>query len=228
MDISHVPLAPNIAPQAPNIPPLVRKAGPLTRLLLAIAGIDEELLQRCPPRDWGIAKGIGAIGLCVGIYLTSLFFLMANKLFSPPGQIRIELLVPSLFFAIFIIVIDAFQINRTSWNLSGIAALKRGGLDISGGFAARIKATSFLPIRLILSGVLAQLTAIFASLLIYGGDISAPIEKKYLEVNGHLIAPATALVDAEIQRAADSMTAQIARVATLSRQVEALRNAEID
>src|SRR5262245_54890146 len=140
MDISNIPPAPSIPPQAPNIPPPARKAGPFAKLLLKIAGIDEQLLHQCPARDWGVAEGIGAIGLCVGIYLTSLFFLMANKLFAPQGEIRIELLAPSLFFAIYIIVIDAFQINRTSWQLSGIAALKRGGLDISGGPGARIRA----------------------------------------------------------------------------------------
>jgi hypothetical protein len=204
------------------------KAGPFTKLLLAIGGIDEDMLQRCPPRDWGVAKGISLIGLCVAIYLTSLFFLMANKLFARPGQIRIEFLVPSLFFAIFIIVIDAYQINRTSWHLSGIAELRRGGLDISGGAAPRIKASFFLAIRIMLSIGLAQLTAIFVSLLIYGGDIDSPIEKNYREANKHLIGPATALVDAEIQRAADSVSAPSGRVATLSRQVEALRNAEID
>jgi hypothetical protein len=228
MDISNIPPSPSIPPHAPNIPPPVPQAGPLTKLLLKIAGIDEDLLQRCPPRDWGVAKGIGAIGLCVAIYLTSLFFLMTNKLFAPPGQIRIEFLVPSLFVAIFIIVIDAFQINRTSWHLSGIAELKRGGLDISGGPAARIRAGSFLPIRIMLSGALAQLTAIFVSLLIYGGDINSPIEKKYLEANKHLIGPATTLVEAEIQQGTESVATQSARVATLSRQVEALRNTEID
>jgi hypothetical protein len=125
MDIANIPPASSIPPQDPNSPPPVRKSGPFAQLLLMIAGIDKDLLQRCAPRDWGVAKGIGAIGLCVAIYLTSLFFLMANKLFAAPGQIRIELLVPSMFFAIFIIVIDAFQINRTSWHLSGIAELKR-------------------------------------------------------------------------------------------------------
>jgi hypothetical protein len=228
MDMQNIPPASSIPPQAPNIPPPPPKAGPLTKLLLKIAGIDEDLLERCPPRDWGVAKGIGAIGLCVAIYLTSLFFLMTNKLFAPPGQIRIEFLVPSLFFAIFIIVIDAFQINRTSWHLSGIAELKRGGLDISGGPGPRIKAGFFLAIRIMLSIGLAQLTALFVSLLIYGGDINSPIEKKYLEANRHLIGPATALVDAEIQRAAESVTTQSSRVAKLSAQVASLRQGEID
>ena len=214
MDMSHV--------QHPS-----PKAGPFTKLQLAIGGIDEDMLRRCPPRDWGVAKGIGSIGLCVATYLTSLFFLMANKLFAPPGQIRIELLVPSIFFAIFIIVIDAYQINRTSWHLSGIAELKRGGFDISGP-AVRIKAGVFLAIRIMLSIGLAQLTAIFVSLLIYGGDINSPIEKKYLEANKHLIGPATALVDSEIQRATESVTTQSVRMAKLSAQVASLRQGEID
>src|SRR5258708_7531922 len=195
MDISNIP-------PAPSIPPLRAKVGPFTKLRLAIGGIDEDILRRCPLGDWGVAKGIGAIGLCVATYLTSLFFLMANKLFAPAGQIRIEFLVPSLFFAIFIIVIDAFQISRTSWHLSGIAELKRGGLDISGGPGPRIKAGFFLAIRIMLLIGLAQLTSLFVSVLIYCRDINSPIQRKYLLANRHLIGPATALLEARIQRPA--------------------------
>ena len=228
MDISNIPPASIISPQAPSIPARALKAGPFTKVALILAGVDEKILSQCPSHDWGVVRGIGAIMLGVATYLTALFFLITNKLFAPPGQIRIELLIPSLSFALFIIAIDAFQINRSSWQLSGIAELKRGGLDISPALAVRINGGIFLTVRVMLSGGLAQLTALFVSLLIYGGDINSPIEKKYLEANRDLIGPATALVDAEIQRATESVAAQSARLATLSQQVEALRNAEID
>ncbi len=117
---------------------------------------------------------------------------------------------------------------RSGWHLSGIAELKRGGLDISGGPVARIKTGFFLTFRIMLSIGLAQLTAIFVSLLIFAADINSPIEKKYLEANKHLIGPATALVDAEIQRATESVTTESARVAALSAQVASLRQQEID
>jgi hypothetical protein len=91
-----------------------------------------------------------------------------------------------------------------------------------------MKAEIFLAFRIMLSIGLAQLTAIFVSLLIFGSDINAPIEKKFLDANRHLIRFETALVDAEIQRAAASVTNQSKRVALLSGQVASSWQQEID
>ncbi len=86
-------------------------------------------------------------------------------------------MIASLFIATFILFIDSYMIMRSGWHLSGIAELKRGGLDISGGPVARIKTGFFLTFRIMLSIGLAQLTAIFVSLLIFAADINSPIEK---------------------------------------------------
>jgi len=48
-------------------------------------------------------------------------------------------------------LIDSYMVMRSGWHLSGIEQLKRGGIDVSGGPWARIKATIFLAVRIALS-----------------------------------------------------------------------------
>jgi hypothetical protein len=210
------------------VPAPAPKAGVFTKLLLKIAGVDEETLRQCPPHDWENARAVAELMILTLLYQTALFALVGHQLWASPGQIRPDIVMGSLFVAADIMFIDSYMIMRNGWHAAGIAELKRGGLDISGGPAARIKAGVFLTFRIMLSIGLAQLTAIFVSLLIFATDINAPIEAKYLEANKHLVGPATALVDAEIQRATESVTGQGARVTTLSAQVASLRQTEID
>jgi hypothetical protein len=120
------------------------------------------------------------------------------------------------------------MVMRSGWHLSGIQELKRGGLDISGGALVRVKAGFFLTIRIALSIGLAQLTAIFVSLLIFQADIQKRFEGTYLQANAQLIAPAAELVDAAIHRATDAVNVQTARVNALSAQVGTLQQSEID
>jgi hypothetical protein len=204
------------------------KAGPLTKMLLKIAGVDEATLLQCPPHDWDNARAVGEIMICTWLYLAALFAMISQHLFAASGQIRPELVLTSMAIASFITLIDSYMIMRSGWHLSGIEELKRGGLDISGGAVARMKAGFFLTIRILLSIGIAQLTAIFLSLIIFGADIAARIEGPYLQANARLTSNATALVDGGIQRATEAVTVQSAQVAALSAQVTALRQNAID
>src|SRR5580704_16470410 len=199
----------------------------VTRLLLHIAGVDAETLQLCPPQDWDNARMVALIMLCSWAYQTALFTLVGHRLFAPPGQIRPEVVLGSMFIATFILLIDSYMVMRSGWHLSGIQELKRGGLDVSGGPLARIKASLFRAIRVGLSIGLAQLTAIFVSLLLFSADINSPIQNSYLQANTRLIGSATTLVDSEIQRETDAVAAKSAQVAALSDQGRALRQNEI-
>jgi hypothetical protein len=145
-----------------------------------------------------------------------------------PGEVRPELLIASAFVAVFILLIDSFCVIASSWHLSGIEEIRRGGLDVSGGSMARVKAGIFLIFRILLSIALAQLTAVFLSLLVFSADISATIQNDNLHANAHLIIDATALVDGEIRRASEEVAAESTRVAAISAQVTALRQKEID
>ena len=200
----------------------------MTKLLLKIAGVDEATLRQCPPHDWDNARAVGEIMIFTWLYLAALFAMISHHLFAASGQIRPELLLASMGIATFITLIDSYMIMRSGWHLSGIEELKRGGLDISGGALARLKARFFLAIRILLSIGIAQLTAIFLSLILFGADIAARIEAPYLQANARLIANATTLVDGGIQRATEAVTAQSAQVAALSAQVTALRQNAID
>jgi hypothetical protein len=204
------------------------KVGWWLKLLIKIAGVDEETLRKCSPHDWDNVRAVGEIMICTWLYQSGLFVVILHRIFASPGQIRPEFVLVSMFIATFIMFIDSYMVMRSGWHLEGLKALGHAGLEIAGGALARIKAGIFLSIRICLSIGLAQLTAIFVSLLIFGADIDARIHASYLRANGHLVGPATALVDAAIQRATDAATAQTKQVNDLAAQVAAVRQNEID
>jgi hypothetical protein len=204
------------------------KAGPWMKLLMKIAGVDEETLAHCPQHDWDNVRAVGEIMICTWLYQTALYVLVGHRTFAAAGQFRVDLVLASMFIATFILCIDSYMVMRSGWHLSGIQELQRGGLDISGGQWARFKAGFFLAIRIALSVGVAQLTAIFVSLVIFASDINTRTQDAYLKANAHLVAPATALVDAAIHRATEAVTAETARVNALAVQVETLRQDQVD
>lgn len=206
----------------------VPKTGVATKFLLKIAGVDERTLLQCPPHDWDNARAVGEIMVCTWLFQSGLFSLIGHRLFAVPGQIRPDLIAGAMFLATFILLIDSYMIMRSGWHLAGIEALKRGGLDISGGPTARIKAGFFTAVRIFLSIGLAQLTAIFSALLIFNTDIEARIQGVWQNANARSIAAVTRMVDDGIQRAADAESAQAKRVDALAGQVSAIRQNEID
>jgi hypothetical protein len=210
-----------------DAPPVI-KAGLFTKLLLRIAAVNEDTLRLCPSQDWDNVKAVAEIMIFTWLYQTALFATIGHRLFAVPGQIRPELVLIAMFIATFILLIDSYMVMRSGWHLSGIEELKRGGLDISGGPAARIKAGLFMTIRIVLAIGIAQLTAVFLSIIVFAADIDARIHSVYLQANAHLLPAATGLVDDEIKRATEAVKAETAREATLSGQVSALRQNQID
>jgi predicted nucleic acid-binding Zn-ribbon protein len=205
-----------------------RKPGPWMRVLVKVTGVDAETLSECPPHDWDNVRAVGEIMVCTWVYQTGLFTLIGILLFRSPNPVRPDVITVAMFIATFILFIDSYMVMRSGWHLSGIQELKRGGLDISGGPIARLKAGFFLTIRIVLSIGLAQLTALFISLLIFHGDIDARIDDAYLKANAHLIGPAAAIIDGGIQRATEAVNVQTARVNALSSQVGTLQQNQID
>ena len=204
------------------------KAGLLAKFLIKIAGVDEQALRLCPPHDWDAVRAVAWLMIATWLYQAALLSIVSHRLFATPGQIRPELILASMFIATFILLIDSYMVMRSGFHLSGVEELKRGGLDISGGSAAKIKASIFLTIRILLSVGFAQLTAIFLSILIFSADINSRIQDAYLRVNAHLFSDATDLIDANIKRATDAVTVESARVASLSVQATTVRQNEID
>lgn len=206
----------------------IPNAGFITRFLYKIAAVDLETLRRCPRHDWDNARAVAEIQLCVWGYQTALLSLIGHLLFAAPGQIRPAIIAGAAFIATFVLLIDSYMVMRSGWHFSGIASLKRAGIDISGGVGARVKAGIFLVIRLLLAVAISALVAIFLGLLVFGRDIEARVQEGYAKANAELISQVTAQVDGEIGQEAEAEKAQAARVQALSAQVAAARDGELN
>ena len=204
------------------------KVGRLTKLLLKIAGVNEEFLHHCPQQDWDNVRAVAEIMCCAWLYQTGLFYLVTQKIIGATEKIKPELVFVSAFIATFLLLNDSYMFVRSEWYLFGIEQLKHGGIDISGGAAARIKARALLVVRILLSVGIAQLTAIFLGLIIFSSDISPLIQRGYVGSNAGIIAAATTQVDAEIKQAADALSTETAREGVLASQVSSLRQDKID
>lgn len=206
----------------------IEPVGYVTRFLLKIAAVDLDTLRRCPRQDWDNARAVAEIQLFVWAYQTSLLSITAHRLFAAPDQFRPELFVGAAFIATFILLLDSYMVMRSGWHLSGIAELKRAGIDISGGTGARVKAGVFLSIRILLAIGFALISAIFLGILGFDKDIEAQLQENYRRANAPLIAQATALLDADLGRRETVLAAQEGRAAALASQLKAARDAELD
>jgi Domain of unknown function (DUF4407) len=201
---------------------------PFTKLLTMIAGIDDETLRQCPPQDLSSVKAVSVLLLGTFVYSAAVFSTISHRLFAEPGHLDLRLIATSVAIAMFIIAIDSYVFLRCSWFESGVTELARGGLDISGGSNARIKGSVFLSVRVGLSVCLAMLTGTFFSLIVFDKDIHARIENTYQVANAAIVREATTLVDAEIKRTTDAVSAETGQIAALSAQITSLRQNEID
>jgi hypothetical protein len=197
------------------------------KLLMKIAGVNEERLRDCPPEDWGTVRALAEIQIGVWALQSMLFSWIGHKL-AGAEYIRPDLIVIGMFVAGLIGAIDSYVIVRSGWYLEGLKIIARGGLDISGGGLEWLKAKFFLALRIFLSIGLAQITAIFLSLLVYGSDINARTQEIYHKANAHLIGPATQLIEGNIRRAADAYDAQVTFVNELVAQTQSLRQNVIE
>lgn len=98
------------------------------------------------------------------------------------------------------VLVDSYVIVRSSWHLQGVSELKRGGLEIPGTGAAKIKNGVFIIVRLLLSSVLAMLTALFLSILLFEKDITANLDQHFQKLNAPLLARVTAQIDEPIAK----------------------------
>ena len=157
----------------PETPP---RLGFFLRLCCFLTGVDPELLRRCPPRDRSSVVTITLLMLAIWLWQTLAFSLTAHMLLDEMHRVRPDLVAIAALLAGVVMLVDSFTIIRSSWFLSGIAQLQRGGLEIPGAAAARIKNGLQLVFRLPLAGVLAQLAAIGFMLYCFTAEISRGLE----------------------------------------------------
>ena len=81
------------------------RAEPFDRLLIKVAGVDEETLRLCQ-HHWDNVRAVGEIMICTWLYQAALFSVISHRLFAASGQIRPELVMVSMFIATFIMAIE--------------------------------------------------------------------------------------------------------------------------
>lgn len=169
--------------------------GFLTRFIIMIGAGDEKVLRTCPLRDVHNVMTIGWLLIIVWVWQSVLFTMVGHMMLARPGERRPEIVAGALLIATVVMIVDSYVIVRSSWHLQGLSELKRGGLDFPSPIGARIKNGIFIAVRLLLSTVLATLTALFLSILLFEKDISGDLEQRFQKANAALLARITSQVD---------------------------------
>lgn len=203
--------------------------GWLPKFLNGIAGADEDTLKQCPQRDHTNIRSIAMLMLGSLLYQTALFSYFGKIALAPSPEIFPFTILGAFGIAAFILLIDRYVVIISGYHQEGMRTLARGGMDIRGGVLTRSKGFGVLAIRVgVLSVGLAQLTAVFLGLLVFGPDIRAVVESTYLTGNAHLISQATVLIDNAIHRETDAVNGESGRVAALTAQVQKLQQNVVD
>lgn len=206
--------------------PKKTRFGWIDRSLFKLLGVDRELMEQSPEHDANTVRALGGLAISTALFQAMEMSLISHRLFARPGQLRPELLAGSLSLAIFILLIDAYIMFRTGFELDGLAQLRRGGLEIEGPPPANKYA--YLVARLVLSVGFAQLSALFMAIIIFGADIDAKILDTYQRANATLRHEVTSIVDTAIDRATAAEKAQENRVEAKATQVATLQQHDID
>lgn len=205
-----------------------RNFGFLTRLAIALVGADRQILAACPERDLGSIRTMAGLMLLVWGGQTALFSIALHTMLAPPGVFRPAFVVGAMLVATTILLLDSFMIMRASWHIHGVQELARGGLILPGSLLARCKNVIFVTVRLGVSLVLAQLSALFLGLLLFDKDITAEIDRTYQQKNAVLFVQARTSVETEVGRLEKAMQQSGDRLAVLDATVAALRRVAID
>lgn len=199
----------------------------ITRVLILVAGADEETLRGCPKHDLDCVRAVGVLFILVWVYQASAISLIGRTL-APDGELHPDVLIGSMFVATLVLSIDSYVFGRAGFHSEGLALLKRGGLNLTGGIFSKLKGVTLLGIRILLSLGLSFLTGIFMGLILFHQDIAADIQHRFQSANAPLIAAANERVDAEIHRAENALRDATSQMLILQRQVSSARNGVVD
>jgi hypothetical protein len=169
--------------------------GFVSRLLIRIGAADENILRSGPLRDVHNVMMIGWLLVIVWLWQSVLFTMVGHMTLARSGEWRLDVIAGAMLIATVVLLVDSYVIVRSSWHLQGLSELKRGGLDLPSPVGARIRNGVFVAVRLLLSAVLAALTALFLAILLFEKDITANLEQQHQRMNAPLLARITAQVD---------------------------------
>lgn len=205
-----------------------REFGALSRLIIKIGAGDEQILRTCPIRDVHNVMTIGWLLIIVWVWQSVLFTMVGHMMLARSGEWRFDVILGAMLIATVVMLVDSYVIVRSSWHLQGISELQRGGLDLPSPIAARIKNGIFVAVRLMLSTVLAMLTALFLSILLFEKDISANLEHEFQKQNAPLLARISGQVDDAIGKLKGEHEEIRKRLSTMADEEKLLRATVID
>lgn len=203
---------------APLVP--VSDTGFITRFLLWVSGVDEETLRECPAQDWDNVRAIALLLIASWVYQGALIAIAAHLLLAPEGGVHPTLVAGAFFISTVILLIDSYVFLRAGFHADGIRELARAGIDLSGGWIAKLTARIFLSLRIMLSAALAQLTALIVGLVLWQADIAADLNHRFQQENASVIAAATSRADADDRQAADAVKGAQERVDGIQKQID--------
>ena len=198
------------------------------RLAIKLTGTDWGLLQQCPARDHDAIKAVAELQVSSAIFQAVIFGLAGHVLLAGTTEIHPSIVAEAIGLAVFLMVVDAFAIVRTSWIGEGHEQLRRAGLDLTGGWAARMSSWCMRSIRIAFSIGLSVLTAIAIGACIFRDDIQSHLDQSSIQQNAPVVARATELVDKRIQISTAAVDSQTARVNSAAAQVTKLRQELVD
>lgn len=202
--------------------------GFVSRLVIRIGAGDEDILRTCPLRDVHNVMTIGWLLIIVWVWQSVLFTMVGHMMLAQPGEWRLEVVSGAILIATVVMLVDSYVIVRSSWHLQGLSELKRGGLDFPSPIAARIKNGMFIAVRLLLSTVLATLTALFLSILLFEKDLTGDLEQRFQKANAALLGRITGQVDGAMVKLKGEHEDILKRLSLLADEEKLVRAAVID
>ena len=171
---------------------------PLTRAACFITGTDPDLLATCPKRDIDMVHTLALLMVGLFVWQTATFTLAGHIMRGTADQFDPLYLLPGLWLAFIILLLDSIVIMRASWHAHGLESLKRGGAIVPQTIGARIKAGCMLALRVALSFVIAALMAIVFSIFLFHKEIDRARLLEFQDANAGLYAEHVLRYDEQI------------------------------
>lgn len=198
-----------------------KRPGIVSRLLLAIAGVDTERLRHCPPGDrlfaWRIAVQLIVSLLFVGM---TCFLALQVGFDRKPGSTPV-IAVAATLVALVIFLLDS-AIIQSDWFQHGQTIAASHGLE-SNGSPSRWRRPMTVALRLVLSTAIAFAFASFIELRMFSDDIAKEIDRTYKASNAVIFADVSNEIDGRERETLAAITQVDVRIKDLQAQADRTR-----
>lgn len=195
----------------------------LERLCCFLTGVDPKLLLQGPPRDRAAVVTIGLIMLGVFAWQATAFTFTGHMFLAAPGELRPELIAVAILFAGLIMLMDGYMVIKSSWWVLGIEQLKRGGLELPGYQAAKIKNAVLNVVRIALALIPAEFITLGVALFIFQAELVQILNADAVQRNAPLYQHIASQDDADTTQQTDRLKALRTALEQSTANAEALR-----